>query len=86
MADFQCQLVFQLPVTTLHDFDVLINLEAAVAEALAGSTHEVDGHDVGSGTGNVFIQTHYCPVKSRTAARVYGLALSLSCQFSPTMP
>mgnify|MGYP000369978488 CR=1 FL=1 len=29
---------------------------------------------------------HYCPVKSRTAARVYGLALSLSCQFSLTMP
>jgi hypothetical protein len=58
MADFKYQLVLQLPGHTRQDFDALVALEDAVAEALEGTPHELDGHDFGSGTGNIFIDTN----------------------------
>ena len=58
MDDYKFQLVLQLPGATKQDFDVLVGLEEAVADALDGSPHELDGHDFGSGTGNIFIDTN----------------------------
>jgi hypothetical protein len=52
------QLVFQLPGTIQEDFDALLTLEDVLMNALQRSPHEVDGHDFGSGTGNVFIDTN----------------------------
>jgi hypothetical protein len=48
------QLVLELPAKTTDDFDLLIELENALIEALA-NRHSVDGHDFGSGTMNIFI-------------------------------
>src|ERR1700756_5311917 len=56
--DFTFQLVLQLPGTTQQDFDVLVRLEESIADGLEGTPHEVDGHDFGSGTGNIFIHTN----------------------------
>ena len=50
------QLVLELPANTIDDFDLLIELENALIEALA-KRHLVDGHDFGSGTMNIFILT-----------------------------
>jgi hypothetical protein len=50
MDDFKYQLVLQLPGTTQRDFAVLINLEESLADVLDDTTHELDGHDFGSGT------------------------------------
>jgi hypothetical protein len=58
MDDFNYQLVLQLPGSTQKDFDVLVALEGAVAAALENEPHIVDGHDFGSGTGNIFIDTN----------------------------
>ncbi len=58
MADPKYQLVLQLPGTTQQDFDVLVGLEESVADALDDTPHEVDGHDFGSGTMNIFIDTN----------------------------
>ncbi|SRR5579875_392312 len=58
MTDHKYQLVLQLPGTTQQDFDVLVALEDAVADALENTPHDVDGHDFGSGTGNIFIDTN----------------------------
>jgi hypothetical protein len=57
MDDYKYQLVLQLPGTTQQDYDALLGLEESLADALAGTPHEVDGHDFGSGTGNIFIHT-----------------------------
>lgn len=56
--DHRFQLVLQLPVTPQQDFDVLLSLEESLADALDGTHHEIDGHDFGSGTGNIFIHTN----------------------------
>jgi hypothetical protein len=56
--DLKFQLVLQLPGTTQQEFDVLVDLEESLANALDGTSHEVDGHDFGSGTGNIFIHTN----------------------------
>src|SRR5437588_2291949 len=57
MEDPKYQLVFQLPGASQDDFDTLMTLEEAVAEALQDTPHKLDGHDFGSGTGNIFIDT-----------------------------
>jgi hypothetical protein len=49
-------LVLQFPGRSLEDFDELVSLEAALEKAL-GAAGSVDGHDFGSGEGNLFIQT-----------------------------
>lgn len=49
-------LVLQLPITTLADFDRMIELEELIRADL-GNLAEVDGHDAGSGEGNIFIFT-----------------------------
>lgn len=56
--DYKFQLVLQLPGTTQQDFDMLVSLEDSLTEALDATPHEVDGHDFGSGTGNIFIHTN----------------------------
>jgi hypothetical protein len=61
MTDHKYQLVLQLPGTTQEDFDVLVALEDAVAHALKNTLHDVEGHDFGSGTGNIFIDTNDPP-------------------------
>jgi len=50
------QLVLQLPAHSAGDFDRLVALEDQIAKKL-GNSHDVDGHDVGSGTMNIFIIT-----------------------------
>jgi hypothetical protein len=58
MENFGCQLVLQLPGSSPEDFDLLLSLEESLANALDGTPHEVDGHDFGSGTMNIFIDTN----------------------------
>jgi hypothetical protein len=56
--DHKFQLVLQLLGTTEQDFDFLVALEESIVDGLYGTSHDVDGHDFGSGTGNIFIHTN----------------------------
>ena len=51
------QLVIQLRGDSLADFDALVALEDRLIADL-GHSANVDGHDFGSGTGNIFIFTN----------------------------
>jgi hypothetical protein len=57
MDDLNYQLVLQLPSTTQEDFEALAELEESLANTFQGTPHELDGHDFGSGTMNIFIDT-----------------------------
>ncbi len=50
------QLVLQWPSSSIADYDMMIAIENALIERLSPE-HEVDGHDFGSGTMNIFIRT-----------------------------
>ena len=50
------QLVLQWPVSSIEDYDALIELEEAFLEG-ASSDISVDGHDAGSGEFNIFVLT-----------------------------
>ena len=50
------QLVLQFRGDSLGEFDAMVALEDELIERL-GDSAEVDGHDFGSGTGNIFIFT-----------------------------
>ena len=50
------QLVLQWSVSSLEDFDALIDIEFNLEEIL-DPQHEVDGHDMGTGEMNIFIHT-----------------------------
>ena len=50
------QLVFQLPLSSIADYDDMVRLEERIAGAL-GQLGEVDGHDAGSGEANIFVRT-----------------------------
>jgi hypothetical protein len=50
------QLALQFPGRSATDYDTMVELEAALIAAL-GETAEVDGHDVGTDTMNLFIVT-----------------------------
>jgi hypothetical protein len=50
------QLVVQIPGDTASGFDALVALENDLVDAL-GASADVDGHDIGSGEGNIFIFT-----------------------------
>jgi len=56
------QLVLQLPAQSVDDFDSLIAIEDQLIDKL-GKEHDVDGHDFGSGTMNIFIITNQ-PIKA----------------------
>lgn len=56
--DFQFQLVLQLPGTDQRDFDLLVQLEDSLTNTFDRLPHFVEGHDFGSGTGNIFIETN----------------------------
>jgi len=58
MDDFKYQLVLQLPGHTQEDFDLVVSLEESLTGAVEGTPHQVDGHDFGSGTGNIFLDTN----------------------------
>ena len=51
------QLVLQFDASNAEDLDLLIEIEDRLERAL-GSSHEVDGHDYGSGEMNIFIHTN----------------------------
>lgn len=51
------QLVVQWPATLIKDYDTLIKVEDILIKRLSES-HEVDGHDAGSGEMNIFIVTN----------------------------
>ena len=50
------QLVLQFSGQALTDYDSLIDLENGLI-AILGDSADVDGHDFGSGQGNIFILT-----------------------------
>ena len=50
------QLTIQVPIASLGDFDRLVAAEERMAESLKGVA-DVQGHDSGSGEGNIFIHT-----------------------------
>ena|SRR6266700_2057155 len=58
MEDPKYQLVLQLPGATQVDFEHLASLEELLADAFDETPHQVDGHDFGSGTMNIFIDTN----------------------------
>ncbi len=64
------QLVLQFKGDTLRDYDSLIGIEDALIPEL-GSSAEVDGHDFGSGTANIFIYDE------KPTLRAWNLALPL---------
>jgi hypothetical protein len=49
-------LVLQVPIASTGDFDRMVESEQRI-EALLGTLGRVDGHDAGSGEGNLFIFT-----------------------------
>jgi hypothetical protein len=51
------QLVLQWTATSIEDYDTMIALEDDLVEKLSNKC-EVDGHDFGSGTTNIFIHTN----------------------------
>jgi hypothetical protein len=49
-------LVIQVPISSIGDFDRMVEAEERI-EALLKDLGQVDGHDAGSGEGNIFIRT-----------------------------
>lgn len=58
MDEFKYQLVLQLRGESEEDYRELAHIEDAVTNALMETPHQVDGHDFGSGTMNIFIDTN----------------------------
>lgn len=56
------QLVLQWPLSSIKDFDHLIEIEEHILRELNGDS-EIDGHDIGAGEANIFIFTND-PVRS----------------------
>ena len=50
------QLVLQWPASALEDYDALVSLEDVLIEQLSDGS-ELDGHDMGVGQANIFIDT-----------------------------
>jgi hypothetical protein len=55
-SDSKCQLVLQLPASSIQDYDSVVQLEEKIEAALPKDA-TVDGHDMGSGEANIFIHT-----------------------------
>lgn len=51
------QLVLQFDASNIEDFDRGIEIEDKITNVL-GNSHDVDGHDFGSGEMNIFILTN----------------------------
>jgi hypothetical protein len=62
-------LVLQFPGSSIGDFDRLVALEEVLAQGL-GPAAEVDGHDIGSGEGNIFVFSDDAPAVFRDVLRV----------------
>jgi hypothetical protein len=56
-SDWKYQLVIQIPIGSMGDFDRMIEAEVKMGEALKGIA-SIEGHDRGSGEGNIFIHTN----------------------------
>jgi hypothetical protein len=54
MAEWKQLLVLQFPGASMGDFDRLVALEGVLEKSL-GPEAAIDGHDFGSGEGNLFI-------------------------------
>lgn len=65
------QLVLQWTLSTLVDFDALVALEDEIIVAVRGVA-QVDGHDFGSGEGNIFLYTD-APQATLDVIRAAGL-------------
>ena len=48
--------VLQWPATSVDDYDSMVAIENFLISFLSGSSR-VDGHDVGAGEANIFIET-----------------------------
>ena len=53
----QFQVVVQFSTADIESFDALVEIEEELMQALEPE-HIVDGHDFGSGEGNIFIHTN----------------------------
>jgi hypothetical protein len=49
-------LVLQWPASSLKDYDTMVQIEETLTNRLT-TTHDVDGHDMGSGEMNIFVIT-----------------------------
>lgn len=56
--EFTHQLVIQIPVDSDKDFERFTTLEDRVINCLESAPCDVEGNDLGSGTGNIFIDTN----------------------------
>jgi hypothetical protein len=74
--NLEYQLVIQFSATTLDEYDVLIELEAAL---VAEKEMSVDGHDFGMGEFNIFIHTN-------EPETTFELAAELVDTFKPGIP
>jgi hypothetical protein len=63
------QLVLQLSVESIEDYDAVVELEDKLIDALDDGS-DVDGHDVGGGTMNLFIWTDDANATFTRAQRV----------------
>lgn len=61
------QLTIQVPVNTSAEYEATLGVEARLVEDLP-EEHMVDGHDVGSGTMNIFVHTN-SPKRAFTAIK-----------------
>jgi hypothetical protein len=52
------QMVIQMPGQSAEDFERMIAVEDVLRRSLDRTIHEVDGHDFGSGTMNIFIDSN----------------------------
>jgi hypothetical protein len=65
-STWKYQLVVQIPIGSMGDFDRMVEAEDRMEKAFQGIA-SVDGHDSGSGEGNIFIHTNDPERDARTA-------------------
>lgn len=65
------QLVLQWPASSIKDYDDMVWVEEALMDGL-GDIAEVDGHDAGSGSVNVFLMTDQPTEAFAAVQRVLG--------------
>ena len=67
----QFQVVVQFSAADIESFDALVEIEEKLVQALEPE-HIVDGHDFGSGEGNIFIHTNDPPEVMKTVRKCFG--------------
>jgi hypothetical protein len=82
-ADFQCQLVVQFDASTTEHYHRLLALEDSLFDPLE-EIADVDGHDFGSGTFNLFLFTdapEESLAKVQAAIARQGIALKMRAAY-----